>query len=74
MCNANDNVVGAVLGQQVDKKFHVIYYESRNLYGAYINYATIGKKLLFVGFTIDKFHSYLVGGKIIVYADHASIM
>ena len=38
-----------------------------------INYATIEKELLAVVFAIDKFWSYLVGAKVIVYRDHAAL-
>jgi hypothetical protein len=34
------------------------------------NYATTEKELLAVVFAIDKFRSYLVGAKIIVYSEH----
>jgi len=41
--------------------------------GAQLNYATIEKELLAVIFAIDKFRSYLVGAKIIVYTNHATL-
>ena len=31
MCDASDYVVGAVLGQRVDKKLNVIHYASKTL-------------------------------------------
>jgi len=40
---------------------------------AQLNYATTEKKLLAIVFAIDKFRSYLVGAKIIVYSDHAAL-
>jgi RNase H-like domain found in reverse transcriptase len=40
MCDASDYAVGAVLGQRVDKKLHVIYYVSKVLDNA----QTIDKK------------------------------
>ncbi|MCH80246.1 hypothetical protein A2U01_0001012, partial [Trifolium medium] len=73
MCDASDYAVGTVLGQCKDKKLHAIYYASRTLDEAQINYATTEKELLAVVFTIDKFLSYLSGSKIIVYTNHAAI-
>ena len=69
MCDASDYAVGAVLGQTKDKKHHAIAYASKTLTGAQLNYATTEKELLAVVFAIDKFRSYLVGAKVIVYTD-----
>jgi len=66
MCDASDYAIGAVLGQRKDKKLHAIYYASRTLDEAQINYATTEKELLAIVFAIDKFCSYLVGSKIII--------
>ena len=73
MCDASDFAVGAVLGQNKDKKHHAIAYASKTLTGAQLNYATTEKELLAVVFAIDKFRSYLVGAKVIVYTDHAAL-
>ena len=73
MCDASDFVVGAVLGQTKDKKHHAIAYASKTLAGAQLNYATTEKELLAVVFAIDKFRSYLVGAKVIIYTDHAAL-
>ena len=40
MCDASDYAVGAVLGQKNDRVFYAIYYTSRMLNEAQINYAT----------------------------------
>ncbi|KAI5323720.1 hypothetical protein L3X38_032792 [Prunus dulcis] len=73
MCDASDYAVGAVLGQRRDKLPHVIYYASRTLNDAQLNYATTEKELLAVVFALEKFRSYLVRAKIIVYTDHAAL-
>jgi hypothetical protein len=73
MCDAPDYVVGAVLGQRVDKLPHVIYYASKTLNDAQLNYSTIEKELLAVVFALDKFISYLLGSKVIIYSDHAAL-
>jgi hypothetical protein len=63
--------VGAILGQTKDKKHHAIAYASKTLTGPQLNYAITEKELLTVVFAINKFRSYLVGAKVIVYTDHA---
>ena len=73
MCDAGDYVVGAVFGQTKYKKHHMITYTSKILTGAQLNYATMQKELLAVVFAIDKFRSYLVGAKVVVYTDHAAL-
>jgi len=73
MCHASDFAVGAVLGQTKDKRHYAISYASKTLSGAQLNYGTTEKELLAVVFAIDKFRSYLVGAKVIVYTDHAAL-
>lgn len=73
MCDASNFAVGAVLGQRVDKKSHVIYYASRTLNPAQSNYTTTEKELLAIVFALDKFRSYLLGSKVVVYSDHAAL-
>jgi hypothetical protein len=73
MCDASDYAVGAVLGHRIDKLSHVIYYASRTLNDAQLNYSTIEKELLAVIFVLDKFRSYLLGSKVIIYSDHIAL-
>ncbi|EOX94137.1 F7F22.17, putative [Theobroma cacao] len=73
MCDASNYVVGAVLGQRKAKILHPIYYASRTLNEAQANYTITNKELFVVVFAFDKFCSYLVGTKVIVYTDHAAI-
>jgi RNase H-like domain found in reverse transcriptase len=73
MCDASDYAVGAILGQRVEKKSHTIYYASKVLDETQVNYTTTEKELLAVVFAINKFWSYLVGSKVMVYTDHAAI-
>jgi hypothetical protein len=73
MCDVSDYAVGAVLGQTKDRKHHAIAYASKTLTETLLNYATIEKELLAVIYAIDKFQSYLVGAKVIVYTDHAAL-
>jgi hypothetical protein len=73
MCDASDYAVGAVLGQTKDRKHYAITYAIKTLSGPQLNYAITEKELLAVIFAIDKFRSYLVGAKVIVYTDHAAL-
>jgi hypothetical protein len=43
------------------------------LNNAQLNYSTIEKELLAVIFALDKFRSYLLGSKVIIYSDHAAL-
>ncbi|KAJ0513385.1 putative nucleotidyltransferase, Ribonuclease H [Helianthus annuus] len=73
MCDASDSAVGAVLGQRREKHFHPIYYASKTLNDAQENYTTTEKELLAVVFACDKFRSYLVLSKTIIFTDHAAL-
>ncbi|XP_021769889.1 uncharacterized protein LOC110734151 [Chenopodium quinoa] len=73
MCDASDYAVGAVLGQKVGRASHVIYYASMTLNSAQRNYTTTEKELLAVVFALEKFRSYLLGTKVIVFTDHAAL-
>ncbi|XP_075086257.1 uncharacterized protein LOC142168969 [Nicotiana tabacum] len=55
MCDASDYAIGAVLGQRKDKMMHLIYYASRTLSGAKLNYTVTEKEMLVVVFSFDKF-------------------
>ncbi|KAM2673751.1 hypothetical protein EV2_015012 [Malus domestica] len=73
MCDASDYAISAVLGQRRNKQPHVIHYASRTLNDAQLNYSTTEKELFAVVFAFDKFRSYLLGTKVIVYSDHATL-
>jgi hypothetical protein len=73
MCDASDYAIGAVLGQRKDKKPHVIYYASRTLNSAKMNYTTTEKELLAIVFALDKFCSYLIGSPVVCFTDHAAL-
>ncbi|CAN6720978.1 unnamed protein product [Malus baccata var. baccata] len=73
MCDASDYAIGAVLGQRKSKLPHVIYYASRTLNDVQLNYSTTEKELLAVVFALDKFRSYLIGTKVIVFTDHVAL-
>ena len=72
MCDASDYTIGAVIWRR-NKVLHVIYYASRTLTDARLNYAPTEKELLAIVFAFDKFCSYLIGTKVIIYTDHSAI-
>ncbi|RDY10042.1 Retrovirus-related Pol polyprotein from transposon 17.6, partial [Mucuna pruriens] len=75
MCDASNSALGAVLGQRagVGQRGHVISYASRTMDSAQQNYTTIEKELLAIVFALDKFRAYLLGSRIIVFSDHATL-
>ena len=73
MCDTSDFAMGAVLGQQIDKKPTAICYTSKTLADAQLNYTTTEKELLAIVFAMEKFRPYILGSKIIVYTDHAAL-
>ena len=73
MCDANNYAIGAVLGQKRERTFQVIYYVSRTLNDAQLNYATTEKEFLAIVFVFDKFQLYLIGNRVIVHTDHSAI-
>ncbi|GJY85999.1 reverse transcriptase domain-containing protein [Tanacetum coccineum] len=73
MCDASDFFVGSVLGQREEKQFRPIHFASKTLNSAQQNYTVIEKELLVVVFAFDKFRSYLVLSKTVVFTDHAAI-
>ncbi|XP_074378157.1 uncharacterized protein LOC141719678 [Apium graveolens] len=63
----------AFLCQRKDKVLYAIYYASKTLDKAQVNYATTEKELLPVVYALDKFHAYLIGSKVIVHTDHSAL-
>ncbi|RDX70206.1 Retrovirus-related Pol polyprotein from transposon 17.6, partial [Mucuna pruriens] len=75
MCDASNSALGAVLGQRarVGQPVHVIAYASRTMDPAQQNYTTTKMELLAIVFILDKFRSYLLGSKIIMFSDHVAL-
>ncbi|GKA94523.1 reverse transcriptase domain-containing protein [Tanacetum coccineum] len=73
MCDASDFAIGAVLGQRKNKHFQPIHYASKTMNEAQTHYTTTEKELLAVVYAFEKFRSYLVLSKSIVYTDHSAI-
>nr|GEV70550.1 reverse transcriptase domain-containing protein [Tanacetum cinerariifolium] len=73
MCDANDFAVGAVPGQRIEKHFRPIHYASKTMTQAESNYTTTEKEMLAVVYAFEKFRSYLIMNKSIVYTDHSAL-
>ena len=73
MCDASDYAIGAVLGQRIDKKLTPIWYASKTLAEAQMNYTTTEKELLAVVYALEKRRPYILGSKIVIYTDHAAL-
>ncbi|XP_059302344.1 uncharacterized protein LOC132054319 [Lycium ferocissimum] len=73
MCDASGFVVGAVFGQRNNKIVHPIYYASKILNAAQMNYTITEQELLAIVFAFEKFRAYLLGSKVVVYTDHATL-
>ncbi|GJT55416.1 reverse transcriptase domain-containing protein [Tanacetum coccineum] len=73
MCDASDFTIGAVLGQRKNKHFQPIHYASKTMTEAQAHYTTTEKELLAVVYAFEKFRSYLILSKSIVYTDHSAI-
>ncbi|GKB38294.1 reverse transcriptase domain-containing protein [Tanacetum coccineum] len=73
MCDANDFAIGAVLGQRYEKQFRPIHYASKTMNEADSHYTTTEKEMLGVVYAFEKFRSYLIFNKSIVYTDHSAL-
>nr|GFC87310.1 reverse transcriptase domain-containing protein [Tanacetum cinerariifolium] len=73
MCDASDYAVGAVLGQRIEKHFRPIHYASKIMNQTETNYTTTEKEMLAVVYAFEKFRSYLIMNKSIVYTDHSAL-
>nr|GEV45782.1 reverse transcriptase domain-containing protein [Tanacetum cinerariifolium] len=73
MCDASDYAICAVLGQRQDKHFRPIHYASKTMTEAESNYTTTEKEMLAVVYAFEKFRSYLIMNKSIVYMDHSAL-
>ena len=69
MCDASGYAIGVVLGQRIEKKPTAIWYASKTLSKAQMNYMTTEKELLAVIYALEKFWPYILGSKIVIYTD-----
>nr|GEY22237.1 reverse transcriptase domain-containing protein [Tanacetum cinerariifolium] len=73
MYDASDFAIDAVLGQRQEKYFRPIHYASRTMTEAESNYTITEKEMLAVVYAFEKFRSYLIMNKSIVFTDHSAL-
>ncbi|GKD92423.1 reverse transcriptase domain-containing protein, partial [Tanacetum coccineum] len=64
---------GAVLGQRHEKHFRPIHYASKTMNEGESHYTMTEKEMLDVVYAFEKFRSYLILNKSIVYTDHSAL-
>nr|GEU45167.1 reverse transcriptase domain-containing protein [Tanacetum cinerariifolium] len=60
-------------GQRIKKHFRPIHYASKTMTEAESNYTTTEKEMIAVVYAFEKFRSYLIMNKSIVYTDHSAL-
>ena len=65
--------IGAVLAQEEDKKPYAIYYISKNLSPAELNYTVTKNYFLAIIHAVNKFRHYITGYPVVLYTDHTAI-
>ncbi|GKC53945.1 reverse transcriptase domain-containing protein [Tanacetum coccineum] len=73
MCDASDFAICVVLGQRHEKHFRPIHYASKTMNEAGSHYTTTEKEMLAVVYAFEKFRSYLILNKSVVYTDHSAL-
>ncbi|GJR62895.1 reverse transcriptase domain-containing protein [Tanacetum coccineum] len=63
----------AVLGQRHEKHFRPIHYASKTMNEVESHYTTIEKEMLAVVYAFEKFRSYLILNKSVVYTNHSAL-
>lgn len=71
--DASHKAIGAALGQVEEKLTYAIYFISKNLSKAELNYTVTEKELLGVVHSLNKFSHYITGYQTFVHIEHATI-
>nr|GEW14089.1 reverse transcriptase domain-containing protein [Tanacetum cinerariifolium] len=69
----DDFAIDAFPGQRQEKHFRPIHYASKTMTEAESNYTTTEKEMLALVYAFEKFRSYLIMNKSIVYTDHSAL-
>ena len=71
--DASDAAIGGVLGQKEGQSPYAIYFISKNISPAELNYTVIEKEFLAVVYSINKFRHYITRYEFFVHTDHSAI-
>eukprot|EP00253_Pinus_taeda_P025813 PITA_25813 len=71
--DALNKAIGAALGQVDEKLPYAIYFVSKNLCKAEMNYTVTEKEFLAVVHSLNKFRHYIIGCQTFIHTDHAAI-
>ena len=71
--DALDTAIGAIFGQEENNLPYAIYFISKNMTPAELNYTVTEKEFLAVIYAINKFRHYITGYPTFVHTDHSSI-
>eukprot|EP00253_Pinus_taeda_P015881 PITA_15881 len=71
--DASDIAIGAVLGQEENHLPYAIYFISKNMTPAELNYTVTEKEFLAVVYAINKFRHYITGYSTFVHTNHSAI-
>eukprot|EP00253_Pinus_taeda_P018125 PITA_18125 len=71
--DASDTAIGAVPGQEENGLPYAIYFISKNMTLAELNYTVTEKEFLAVIYAINKFRHYITGYTTFVHTDHSAI-
>jgi hypothetical protein len=71
--DASDTAIGVVLGQEENHLPYAIYFISKNMTPAELNYIVTEKEFLAVIYAINKFRHYITGYSTLVHTDHSAI-
>jgi hypothetical protein len=71
--DASDSTIGVVLGQKKNILIYSIYFISKNLSPAKLNYIVTEKEFLLVVYAINKFRHCIIGYEVFIHIDHYAI-
>jgi hypothetical protein len=71
--DASDSALGSILGQKEEQQHYVIYFISKNITPAELNYIVTENEFLAVIFVINKVRHYITGYEVFVHTDHSAI-